>query len=55
MGILQNSIMAIAIRVILEAMNHPQPPTTIKTYNATVQALFIKISIKINKKYWYVQ
>jgi hypothetical protein len=34
-GVYHNAQTAIPIRIILEALNHPQPPTPIKTDNTT--------------------
>ena len=34
-GVFHNSQMALPIRVALQALNHPQPPTPIKTDNST--------------------
>ena len=42
-GGIHNSQMSITIRVILKSMNHPQPPTTISTDNATSAGFVYKI------------
>ena len=34
-GVFRNAQMALPIRIVLQALNHPQPPTLIKTYNFT--------------------
>ena len=34
-GVFHNAQMALPIRVVLQALNHPQPPTPIKTDNST--------------------
>ena len=47
--------MAIKIRVILEAMNHPQPPTPIKTDNYTSTGFIYNKSNRNKPKSWDMQ
>ena len=46
-GLFHNSQTSIPIRVILEALGHPQPPTPIKTDNATAHGfIYNNINLK---------
>jgi hypothetical protein len=51
-GIFHNAQMAIPIRTILNAMGHPQPPTPIKTDNATAQGFVYKNINQKKSKSW---
>ena len=42
-GIFHNAQMAIPIRIVLQALDHPQPPTPIETDNSTANG-FIPVS-----------
>ena len=46
-GVYHNATVALPIRVVLQALNHPQPPTPIKTDNSTANGF---IHDKIHQK-----
>ena len=53
-GVFRNSQLAVTIRIILEALNHPQPPTPIKTGNLTSGG-FADSRIRLKRsKSWYM-
>ena len=47
-GVFHNAQMALPIRIVLQALNHPQPPTPIKTDNSTTAGI-VNSSIRQKK------
>ena len=51
-GVYHNSPAAIPIRIILQALNHPQPPTPIKTDNSTAHGFIHENVHQKRSKSW---
>ena len=59
-GVYHNAQMALPIRVVLQALNHPQPPTPIKTENSTANGfihdnIHQKISKSWDMRYYWLR
>ena len=46
-GLFHNAQISIPICIMLEALDHPQPPTTINTYNATHGFIYVSLVLKV--------